>query len=198
MFNTSISQSPVKQEMVWCAEYADNTYLCEFNYTDHKENSFYDIKKENLIRFGLIGFGFQLYFDVLGGVFRLLNQTVEFEYVCDNRIYPLTNSNSIYNDIITYKDAEFMFNPKKRGCGRNNIFQYNFGYKNKLKLNDVNFNFQSICQIPKNKNLRFEVKLSSDQDLNGQLKIKRNGRVVESFDAPLYKNKGGIINWIMK
>lgn len=198
LFNTSISQSPVKQDMIWCAEYADRTSLCEFDYTDHKENSFYDINKDNLIRFGLIGFGYKMYFEVSGGVFYLLNQTVEFDYVDKGKIYPLTNRQSIYNDIITYKDAEFIFDPKGRRGGYSNIFQYNFGYKNKLKLNGVDFNFQSICQIPRNQKIRFEIKLSSNQDLDGQLKIKRNGRVVESITAPLKTNKGGVVNWVMK
>lgn len=198
MFNSPYSWSPVDQEMVWCAEYLDGTSLCEFDFKTHKENSFYSIDKSKLIRFGLIGLGHKLYFEVYGGSFKLLGQEVEFRYIDNEKIYPLTGHKSFYNDIITYKDAEFMFNPSKLGSGRSVINQYNFGYKKNLKVNGVNFNFQSICQIPFRKNIRFEIKLVSDKEINGKLEIRRNGKVVSLIDAPLKKNVGGMVSWVMK
>lgn len=198
MFGSSVTQSPVKQDMIWCAEYSDQTSICEFDYNTHKWNDFYSIDKSNIIRFGLIGLGHQLYFEVYGGIFKLLGQQVEFRYLDDGKIYPLTGNRTFYNDIITYKDAEFTFNPTVKGSGTNRIIQYNFGYKAKLNIHGVNFKFQAICQIPKGGNVRFEIKLVSNQDLNGLLEIRRSGKAVSLIDAPLRKNKGGMVNWVMK
>ena len=54
MFKTCKASSPVAQDLIWMAEY-DNNYLSEFDLETKQENSFYDIDKNELKRFGLLG-----------------------------------------------------------------------------------------------------------------------------------------------
>lgn len=189
--------SPVKfQDFIWIASYFDDTFLPEYNYDNLKENSFYSIERDKLIRFGLVGYGMSLYFEVLGGIFKLAGQMIEVLYKVENKEYHLTGQPFImYNDIITYKDAEATMNLKTGKTSNGMITQYNFGYKQHLNIDGVNFNFRAICCIPYGRKVYMNFRLVADQELNGVLCIKRNGRVVAEINAPLNKSMGGEVNW---
>ncbi|MCM3274317.1 hypothetical protein [Paenibacillus elgii] len=189
--------SPVKtQDFIWIAAYMDGTFLSEFSYDSQNENSFYAIKKDQLIRFGLVGYGMNLYYEVLGGTFKLAGQMVEVIYKTNEKEYYLTGQQKMYNDIIQYKDAEATINALvSSGTSNSVITQYNFGYKQNLQIDDVNFNFKAICHIPYGKPIYLSLKISADKDLNGRLCVRKNGLITEEFDAPLQANVAGILNW---
>lgn len=188
-------KAPTKQPFAWVAEYINGTYLSEFDYETKKENSFYDIDRNSLLRFGLVGDGVSVYFEVLGGIFKIAGQMITAKYIVGDTVYPLIGRPIMYNDIITYKDAEFLFDPRVKGSGSTAITQFNVGYKTKLDFNDVKFSFQAVCQIPLQQRARIEFKLASNRDLDGKLVIYRNNREVGVIDAPLKKEVGGSINW---
>lgn len=190
--------SPVNQSYVWVAEYLDGTYLTEFDLSTKEENNFHAIKRDHLMRFGLLGNGTALFFEVYGGIFKILGQMIEIDYVTDDASYQLTSRAMIYKDIITYKDAEFLFNPQIAGSGRSEITQFNFGYKTKFAENGIDFTFQAVCQIPMIGPPRLELKIVSSTDLDGRLSIKRNGKVVDNVEAPLKQNLGGSIIWELR
>ncbi|MFF2889468.1 hypothetical protein [Paenibacillus sp. NPDC057967] len=198
MFGNHDIASPVKQSFVWVAEYLDGTCLSEFDYKTQEENNYYKIDRKNLLRFGLVGNGASMFFEVYGGVFKILGQMLEVSYVTDDKTYQLTGRAMMYNDIITYKDAEFLFNPTEPGSGQTAITQFNFGYKVKLNIDGVDFHLKAICQIPNNRLTRLELTLVASEELNGRLEIKRNGRSVDVIDAPLTKDVGGTISWELR
>lgn len=198
MFGNRDTKSPVAQPYVWVAEYLDGTHLSEFDYQTTEENDYYKILRNDLLRFGLLGDGCSMYFEVYGGVFKILGQMLEMTYVTDDKTYLLTGQPMMYSDIITHKDAEFIFNPKVEGSGYNAITQYNFGYKAKFSIDGVNFSFKAICQVPMTSIPMMEIKIVASESLNGRLHIKKNGRDFDIVDAPIKKNKGGHILWQLR
>jgi hypothetical protein len=198
MFGNLELISPVSQNFVWTAEYVDGTCLSEFDSVTQEENHFHAIRRDELLRFGLFGNGAAMYFDVYGGVFNLLNHVLDISYITDENTYQLTGRPMMYNDIITYKDAEFLFNPLLSGSGQTGITQFNFGYKVRFHSDGIDFTLQAICQIPLNERVRLDLKLVSSKDMNGRLNIKRNGNLVEIIEAPLQRNVGGNVIWELR
>lgn len=198
MFNKCPAYSPVEQSYIWLAEYY-NGYLAEFDFKTKKENSFYDIEKEKLVRFGLVGKGNKLWFEVSRGVFNLFGKRVHVTYKTDNEAYELTKQNVRQEDIITYKKAFAEANAVGRqqsGIMRSNIINYNFGYKAKLKIDDTVFYFKPIITIPENTQEKpyITVRLSADKDLDGQLEIAIGNKSM-LWDAPLKKGVSGELSW---
>jgi hypothetical protein len=202
IFQNYNGYSPVtNQDFIWIAEYVDGTYLSEFDLITHRPNSFYSIDKSKLIRFGLVGQGMKFYFEVGGGIFKLNGQMLMFTYIDENGIeYPLSGHNQLYNDIITYKDAYTDGNVFAGGSGvlKSVITQYNFGYKTKININDLSFNFQAICCLPYNKPAYMEIKLVANKNINGKLRIYRSGRIVDEIEAPLKEGYAGFTKWVIR
>lgn len=184
------------QDFMWVADYVDGNYLLEFD-RYNKENSFYMIKKSQLLKFGLVGCGHKMYFNTMDGTFEISGRKIELQYVDENdNTYNLTGSGEFYNDILQYKEAESNFNPMDRGNKvKTNIQQFNFGYKQKLNINGVNFNLKVICKIPYNSPIYLEITLTSNKQLNGKLLIKRNNKIIDIINAPLKRNIKGMVNW---
>lgn len=200
--NRRMINSPVDfQSFAWVVEYGDGTHLAEFDLDSKKPNNFYAIDKSRAIRFGLIGEGSQAYFDVGNGVFTINNHRFTISYEAEGVEYPLTGRALVYNDLITYKDAIYdasLFSRKNRGRFNDTIVQYNLGYKKKMELLDVNINYQCVLGLPINGTAFFQIKISSDKDLKGKLIIRRNGKVVDTIEAPLLQDMSGNINWTLK
>jgi hypothetical protein len=202
IFQNYNGYSPVKkQDFIWIAEYVDGTYLSEFDLITHQSNSFYSIQKDKLIRFGLVGQGMKFYHEINGGFFKLNGQMLMFSYVDENGDeYYLTGHNQLYNDIITYKDAyadgSVFF--KGNGLLKTTISQYNFGYKTKININDLSFNFQAIFCLPYDKPAFMEFKLVANKSMNGKFRIYRSGRVVDEIEAPLKEGYAGFTKWIIR
>lgn len=190
--------SPVSQDFLWLAEYMDGNHLSEFDVVTKEENSFYAIERNKLVRFGLFGHGMNLFFEVYGGIFKLAGQMVEVIYKADGKEYYLTGQQQMYQDIITYKHAEATINLLNAGGVSNNVItQFNFGYKTSLNIDGVNFSFKAICMIPYGNPVHMNFRLVADQNLDGVIQIKKNGRVIEEIIAPLAVGVGGEINWMV-
>ncbi|MBW7474081.1 hypothetical protein K0T92_04950 [Paenibacillus oenotherae] len=191
--------SPVRgQSFIWTASYADGTFLDEFDRASGIENNFNRIDRRKLIRFGLVGHGMNLYYEVFGGVFKAAGQMIEF-FIKDKatqKQYFLTGQQLMYNDIIQYKHAEASFNPSGQAGDMNSqITQYNFGYKSNLKIDEINFNFKAILSLPYNKPAYFNLRLVSDNHIDGIFCIRLHGIEVVEFDAPIEANIASEINW---
>ncbi|WP_091014550.1 hypothetical protein [Paenibacillus amylolyticus] len=199
--NKQFNRSPVAQAYVWVADYYDDTDLCEFDLLTKKSNNFYSIDKNKLVSFGIVGQGSQLYYNVANGVFHVNQDRFSISYVVGDDEYPLTGRAFLYNDIIQYKNGSSDANLNSRnmeGKFKNNIDCFNFGYKKSMSLNGVNINYQSILSLP-NKQIPFlQIKITSDQDLIGQLVVRKNGIMIDKFDAPLKANHSGNINWELR
>lgn len=198
--NRQFTKSPVNQSFIWVAEYSDGTHLAEFDFQTKKLNNFYNIDKTKIIKFGLIGEGSQVFFDVGNGIFTLNNHRIMISYQANGKEYPLTGRALVYKDIITYKDAVSDAIPHLKGQGAfvNTITQFNVGYKKKMELLDVNINFQCIMSIPLNNPAFMQIKITSDKDLEGRLIIRRNGVIVDEINAPLKSGYAGQVDWIIR
>lgn len=191
----------VDQDYIWMGEYSDGTHLSEYHYQTKKRGDFNTIRKESLIRFGLIGNGMRLYHEVLGGFFHLRGQIYEIVYKVGDKEYYLTGQSQLYNDVITYKDAEAWanFNQRDNTNFPSRVTAFNTGYKKSLKIDGINFNFKAIISVPcNNAPINLTVRIVADTDLDGRLVIKRNGTQVAEFDAPLRKGMGGQVMWYVR
>lgn len=188
------------QDFIWYGEYSDGSIISEYDYKTRTRKSFYDIKKDSLIRFGMVGHGMHFYYELFGGVFKLNGQPIDVIYKCGSEEYNLTGNPIMYNDIITYKNAEStaMFTRNEPGKIVNRITQYNFGYKSKILVKGVQFHFKCICSIPYNNPVYMHFRLVADKNLDGKLVIRKNGIVMDEFNAPLKKDVGGELNWIVR
>lgn len=196
MFHKTNGISPVRQDFIWLAEYLNGTHLAEFDFATHEEHSFYDIDRESLLRFGLVGNNMILYF-YTDGIFHLNGHTIEVFYRTKEKDYILTGYYGKCRDIITYKDAESSF-LANGGVTRPHINQYNFGYKTTIAHEDVTFNFKAICSIPFNQPAYMTFRLVADKQIDGKLVIKRNNLEMIEIPAPLSEGVGGEVNWIIK
>ncbi|PZT57519.1 hypothetical protein [Paenibacillus silvae] len=199
--NRQYTRSPVPQKYIWVADYYDDTNLTEYDLQTKKSNDFYNIDRDKLIGFGIIGQGSQLYYNVANGVFHVNQDRFAISYIVDDEELPLTGRTFLYNDHIQFKNgsSEATLNTKSiEGKFKNSIDCFNFGYKKTMNLNDVNINYQSILSLPDREIPYLQIKITSDQDLNGQLVVRKNGVVIDQFNAPLKANHSGIINWELK
>lgn len=192
------SPVPYLRDFIWVAEYSDGTYLSEYDFLTKNENSFYSIRKQDAIRFGLFGHGYKFYYETFGGYFIIPVGIIDLVYKVKDKEYDLTRQNIFYNDLITYKKAESTFNPSGFGhISGSNIVEYVFGYKQKLSFDDIDLNLKVLFKIPFGMPMYFTVRLVANREVEGKLQIKRDGIVAEEIDAPLSKDIGGEYNWVV-
>ncbi|QJI52478.1 hypothetical protein [Psychrobacillus phage Perkons] len=180
----------------WVADYFDGTYLSEYDLLSHQGNSFYSIKQNETVRFGLFGQGIKFYFENSDGSFYLNGKRVEVMYEVDGKQYHLT-TNFNRKDFITYKQAYTNYS-SGQGVQKSNIESINFGYKTNYKNEDVEFNFQPVVSLQFGKSAYMEIKLTCNQSLDGELIFKSSGRELERFHAPLEAGVSGQMNWTIK
>lgn len=184
----------VTQEHIWVAEYYKGC-LKEFE-NKETQNSFYDIDKERLVRFGLSDIG---WFECYRGVFNLKGQVYEVIYKYGDTVIPLTGMDMKHKDIITYKKAYAEADiTKKKGQFTNRIVAYYFGYKSEFEAGEVKFNFKPIICKPVGGGVYLDLYIVSSVDLDGELIIIKNGSVIEKIDAPLSKDVAGGMKWVVK
>jgi hypothetical protein len=203
IFAKSNGTHPIRdQDFIWVADYMDGTYFAEYDFETKETDPyrFYRIDKNKLIRFGLIGHGSKMFFEVANGIFNVNGHQFRISYIVNGKEYNLNGRALIYNDIITYKDAVSEAIPMLKGEGAfvDRVVQYNFGYKKKLVLDGIEFNFQAIMSIPFRSSAFMSIKITSNKDLDGKLVIRRGGLIVDEFHAPLKAGRSGIINWTMR
>ncbi|GAA0376611.1 hypothetical protein [Bacillus horti] len=199
-------KSPVPQQMLWVAEYSNGTYLSEFDLQTQKPNQFNAIRRQDVIRFGLVGIDVPVYYEVFGGFFNIAGRGIQAKYVTqDGKEYFLIGHNKPYNNIIQFKRGESELNllqPKHDSViwGKNagEVVEHSFGYKANISVEDVNFEFEALCRIPYQQPVLMTFKLTADKDLNGALVILRNSTEVASIDAPLEVGIQGETSWVVK
>lgn len=198
MFKDCPSYSPVAQDYIWLAEYYKG-YLSEFEFDTKKENRFYDIEKEKLVRFGLVGRNKKMWFECSGGTFNLLGKRIDIQYRAGDDIYKLTNQSVHQRDIITYKRAvsEASVGGRSGGTMSNRILSYSFGFKTEMETGGATFNFKPIVTLPHgvDGNYILTVDLMANKDIDGKIELLRGGEVMASHEAPLKQNITGRIHW---
>jgi hypothetical protein len=193
-------RNPSKQGFVWVGEYSDGSNLTEFDMMTGKENRFVSLRKDCLIRFGLVGQGLSFYHEVLGGTFKLCGRMIDIllKDRDTGEEYYLTGLSKVYNDVIAYKDAEAVMYSDSR-LNYNGITQFNFGYKIPLTFKDgTEVRFKSICHIPNGSPVYMTLNIVTNRDMpKGVLIIKKNGIEVNNFDVSIRKNIAGELNWVL-
>lgn len=119
-----MSYSPLyKQEVLWVAEYLDNSILREFD-DDGKPHLFKEIDKSKLKKFHLISADNDYFFDCKTGVFTIEDK---------NYVFPLAGMNLSYAEgLIHFKNACTEFVPehlKTHTYDGFEITDYEFGWK---------------------------------------------------------------------
>ncbi|MCD3340469.1 hypothetical protein G8T81_15390, partial [Clostridium botulinum C/D] len=82
--------------------------------------------------------------------------------------------------------------------GSFNIYGYNLGYKTKVIKDDIEFYFKPILNISQDQPFNFQIRLVSNKDLDGEIVIKVNNFKQYNIYAPLQKDKGGQLTWIVR
>lgn len=177
----------------WLAQYNDNTSLVEFKDGVIK-NDFYAIEQWKLEKFGLVGNGLEFYFGDTGK-FYLKDRPIEIYYKVNDVEYELTNCKD--KDIISYKQA-YSFFRGKTGAGLSGIESIHFGYKSILEFDDIQIYFSPIVALPMKGKAYFDIKLTSNKNLKGELIFKSNDKLVDSNLVELEINKKDNIQWIIK
>lgn len=192
----------VEQDFIWIGEYADGTHLSEYNELTKMPEDFYKLRRDILTRFGLVGHGVRLYFEVYGGFFHIRGQLYELVYKVGEKEYYLTGQSRFYNDVIQYKDAESWANFTEISHRNfpSRITAYNVGYKIRgLEVDGVTFNVKPILTIPYNEPAFFDITLVADRELDGKLIIKKNGSEIAEFHAPLKEGVGWrLLKWSVR
>ncbi|MGG0757184.1 hypothetical protein [Brevibacillus laterosporus] len=196
-FGSTNAMSPTSQNFVWVSEYYDGTHLAEFDFETKEENSFYDIKIDQLNRFGIVGNGSKIFFES-NGLFNVKGKGYSLSYVVDDIEYQLTGDLEKIKDIITFKDAEATGDLLGSGKISTSIVQYSVGYSVVKKVNNVKFTLRMLVKVPNNGQMYFNIALMANKNLQGKLVLMRaNDRKEFEINAPLKKGIMGEINHLI-
>lgn len=204
--NNFYSPNPYQRLFVWNGVYVNDEIVSEINYTTKCDTNFGAIDKNKLLYFGLNGSGYYFYYNVYDGNFVLNDKQIQVLYKVKDNIYWLTNApNEIYNDVITYKNAESKFSPFSDGIKGENlkteIYEYCYGYKHTLSYDDgISIKFQPVVHLPVNNVAYIQIQLTNlcNVSLDGEIVIVKNGKIVVQEKAPLDIGNSGKIDWIIK
>jgi hypothetical protein len=187
-----------ERDFIWMAEYANGKYLLEYDIATKIKNDFNSIRKQEVIRFGLLGHGYKFYYETFGGHIKTPFGMIDIIYKTKDKEYALTGQNLFYHDLITYKRGVATFNPLYgQGDSTVTIDEYVFGYKQKLSFDDIDLNLKALFRIPFNAPMFITIRLVSSQDIEGMLQIKRSGIAVEEIDFSLKKQVGKDYDWVV-
>lgn len=186
-------------DFMFVAEYLNGTLLFEYNPEEKYYISIKEVEnRSNILHFGLVGHGVRTYYEIPTGIFYFDKNKIEILYKTKDKEYSLTNQLQLYNDIIYFKDAYSEFNmlTHRGGC---NFYGYNYGYKTKINFSDgTEFYFKPIINIPLKQPVNFKIWLVCNKNLDGEIIIKINDIKSHKIHAPLDKNIGGELTWILK
>lgn len=196
IFENNENKQAINIPFNWCVEYKNGENYTEFDLNNSSSNDFYQINQEDTRRFGLFGQGMKFFFENNSGVFMLNGKRIDIGYEVDGKSFMLTN-NQNKKDFITYKEASANFNGRQ-GSQRTRIDSFNFGYKTIYNNDEIELFFQSVVSLPVGESAFIEVKLSSNEDLNGELVFFNKNKEVERYHAPLSKELSGKMKWTIK
>ncbi|BAE47814.1 hypothetical protein IRP62_11715 (plasmid) [Clostridium botulinum] len=188
-----------EMDFMFTGEYLNGTLFFEYNPDKNEYISVKEIQdRNNLLRFGTVGHGIRIYFDIPTGSFYIDGNKIDFLYKIKDKEYTLTNNFKLYNDLIYFKNVYSDFNTKTGYHGSFNIYGYNLGYETKIIKDDIEFYFKPILNIAQNQPMNFQIRLVSNKDLDGEIVIKVNNLKQYNIYAPLQKNEGGQLTWIVR
>ena len=129
-----------------------------------------------------------LLFDFYGELLTEHNKEIYADYIVNDLLYNV-------KDIITYKRAEAIAGFTSQELD-SKIVGYYFGYKTKLKIQDVNFNIKPIISILEGKPLFLDLTISCDKNLDTFFTIYHINRK-RRFELPvsLKKNRNIRLHW---
>lgn len=200
-------KSPVARDLMWCVEYADGTFVTEFDLETQKPNNLNTIRVTDVIRFGLVGIDAPLYFEVFGGNFNIAGRGISLMYNVDGKNYPLIGKPQMYNNFIAFKRgvSDLALGGARRdneivlwGDPSGEVTEYVFGYIARVDNGDVKFNLKAIVTVPFRKPIYMTFTVGADKELNGHLVIYRNNEPFESIEAPLDPELGGEFSWVVR
>lgn len=175
----------------WVAEYLNGQII------DENNSNGFDIDRINLINFGLVGCGLNLYYNTATGIFDLLGKKYEFIFKTKDVEYNLTNRFLLYNDCICYHKYYADINGSM-SYGSSEICGYSFGYKTKIECENINFYFQTLLTINQNEPFKFQFKLVSSKEIEGEFIIKCNERYSHKVDLQLEKDLKNEFEWVVR
>lgn len=194
---------PVKQDMMYLAEYADGTYITEYDELTAKRRPFDNLQMDGIMRFGLTGIGIPMYIESHGGYFHISGRNIQVKYVVGNKDYYLIGHPRSYRNFTYYKTgfAELAMSPKAEmvawGKPDGQIESYHFGYREHILTEGIMFDFKAVCNIPYQKAVSMTFELHADMELNGELVVLSGGQEVFRQTAPIDPEEGGTVEWIM-
>lgn len=192
---------PVKQDLMYMAEYADGSYIPEFNLMTATKNPFEGLRAEGLIRLGLVGVSVPMYIETYGGFFHLAGRNIQVKYVTKDKEYYLIGHPRFYKNLFYYKTgmAELPMSPKAEliawGRPEGEIMSFHFGYTEDLLVEGVNFKLTAECKVPYQETIKLKFNLQADQELNGRIVVIRSGVEIDLGEAPIDPNMGGEVEW---
>lgn len=189
--------SPVedrRQYFVWMGEYEDGTSIAEFDFDTKAPVKFDSIDKGSLSRFGLVGGGHKLFFEIAGGTFNIVGKEVDFVIESGGELYPLTMTPYRHDDVITFKEAHTYGDIRGGGATQTEIVGYYFGFKDK----SYKFNTRIMCCIPVNGSLHFLVRVVPEFTGEASVAILIDGVVVERLPINLTAGVGSELSWTFR
>lgn len=177
---------------MWVCKYNDGKYVEEFESKD-KENSFLDIEKDKVEELHLIGRKLSTMFDTSNGSFTIVDEnlssakmTIDFSIDINGTEYKLSNNIGDFHDIIQYKGfytdgmSNFTGNLECHTCS------YHIGWKKRFifEKDNIDIFFKVVFSIIEGQAPKFELRISSKNDLDGKLILIEH---LEGFEKPVAK-----------
>lgn len=110
LHSVDLFETPQGEAYSWLASYNDGTGQKEFEKVGeiYQRYTFESIQKDKLTKFGIVGFGQELFFDVNTGIFNILGNTVEVR-VRDKATgvkHEFVRQLPAYDDLIMYRQGK--------------------------------------------------------------------------------------------
>ena len=197
-----LPESPIpSQPFMWIAEYTNGSELREFN-KKGKEGNFYDIDKDRLARFALVGRKTKIGYDTVDGVLQIFGKAYGFFLGEGDKITPITGiKGEVYNDIIQYKgfyaDMNFAAPGVQSGPVKAVVNSFHLGWKKTINTPKGLLHFKAVIVIELGVGIRIEMKVTPEFDYNGALILSTNEGTGETFVSENLK-KGASDNFVYK
>ncbi len=175
LHSVDLFETPQGEAYSWLASYNDGTGQREFEKVGeiYQRYTFESIQKDKLTKFGIVGFGQELFFDVNTGIFNILGNTVEVR-VRDKATgvkHEFVRQLPAYDDLIMYRQGESLPPTAEFPAGRSFITGYFYGYKAKLE----NFFVTFIVSCVAGQGIGLKAKLVPNMDFDGEIILCLNG-----------------------